>query len=104
MEERNFLEAQYCMRHEAVLLEEMNEVTVSQSEMLKSKEQHILELKTYEMENMLVTEQLKGDNKDLRSTVKLLEEKKTKKIGSTGRGIAKGCCFYGGNNGSDFKI
>ena len=78
MEECNFLEAQYCMRHEAVLLEEMNKVTVSQSEKLKSKEQHILELKTHERENMLVTEQLKGDNKDLRSTVKLLEEKNTK--------------------------
>ena len=78
MEECNFLEAQYCMRHDSVLLEEMNIHIALQSNMLESKEQHILELETHERENTLVTEQLNGDNKDLRSTVKLLEEKNTK--------------------------
>lgn len=76
--ECDFLKAQYCMRHDAVLLEEMNEQIVSQSSVLQSKEQHILELETQKRKNTLETEELKGGNKDLRSTVELLEEKNAK--------------------------
>ena len=77
-EECDFLEAQYCMRHDRVLIEEMDEQIVSQSNVLKSKEQCILELETHKRKNTLEIEQLKGDNKDLRSNVKLLVEKNTK--------------------------
>ena len=49
-EECNFLEAQYCMRYEAVLLEEMNKQIMLQSIMLKSPRNNILilELETHE--------------------------------------------------------
>ena len=73
IEECKFLEAQYSMKHNAILLDEMNE----QSCKLTSQEQDIRKLESIEKENALTIGRLKGVNKDLKSTVKLLEKKNT---------------------------
>ena len=77
MEYCDFLEAQYCMVHRTVLLEESSQQLASLSTMLTSKEQDIHKLENSERENALVIEQLRGDNKDLKSMQKLLEKKST---------------------------
>ena len=78
IEECNFLEAQYSMKHNTILLDEMNEhkkIIASQSRKLSCREQDIDKLEKIEKENTLAKERLKGNNKDLESSVKLLEEK-----------------------------
>ena len=75
IEECNFLEAQYSMKHNAILLDEMNEHIASQSCKLTYKEQDIDKLKSTEKKNTLTIERLKSDNKDLKSTVKSLEKR-----------------------------
>ena len=77
MEYCDFLEAQYCMIHCTVLLEESSQQLASLSTMLTSKEQDIHKLENSERENALVIEQLRGENKDLKSMQKLLEKKST---------------------------
>ena len=78
VQECDFLEAQYSMTHNAVLLDEMSNVVASQSCELTSKKQDISKLKSIEKEHELKIERLKGDNKDLKSSVKLLEENNTR--------------------------
>ena len=73
MEECDFLEAQ----HSIVQLEKISQQLASQSDKLTSKEQDIHKLENSESNSALVIEQLKGDNKGLKSTLKLLEEKST---------------------------
>ena len=78
MEECDFLEAQYCMKHSTVELEKISQRLASQSDELTSKEQDIHKLENSESNSALVIEQLKGDNKGMKSTLKLLEEKSTR--------------------------
>ena len=61
------------MKHNAILLDEMNEHIASQSCKLTYKEQDIGKIKSTEKKSTLTIERLKSDNKDLKSTVKLLE-------------------------------
>ena len=75
IQECNFLEAQYSMKHNAILLNEMNDHIALQSCKLTYNKQDINKLKSTEKKNTLIIERLKSDNKHLKSTVKLLEKR-----------------------------
>ena len=75
LEECNFLEAQYTMTNHAAIMDEMNKHIASLSHKLTYKEGDISRLENTEKVNTSTIERLKCDSKDLKSTVKLLEEK-----------------------------
>ena len=80
IQKSNFLEAQYSMTYNAVMLDEMHEVITSQSDILTSKEQDISKLENTVKEHELEIECLKSHNESLKSTVKLAEENNTKLV------------------------
>ena len=76
IKEGDYLETYYVAQHNTELVKEMSECAAGLSNDLKSKEKYIQKLETGEQNTNAVVGQLRCDNEEKESTIKLLESKK----------------------------